>query len=1482
MNLPEDRPSVDIQATVAAANAIAAADAARAEGKTKGKKKKLSKDDKANDLRAAIKMDEHYIPFDELYTRFGVDVKTGLTDKQVKKKQATEGMNCLTPPKEKPEWLKLLETQKGFFNILLWAGAILCFIGYALQQSVDNLYLGIVLSFVVTVTGIFEYFQERNASNLMAQFKNMLPPAAMTKRNGTEFQPTPSLELCRGDIVRIKAGDKIPADIRVISASDDMKVEQSALTGEPDNIKKHPECTNEKNPLETHNLLFFGTLCPSGSCEGIVVNIGDYTVMGRISAITTQTEDGISPIKKEINRFVLLVSAVAVFLGVTFFIIGAALKTDPITNLVFMIGIIVANVPEGLLATVTVCLSLTAQRMYHKNVLVKQLESVETLGSTSCICSDKTGTLTINKMTVANICVDTSIFETEDGRTNSKDFPLTDLESNSIKRITRCMVNCNNATWVDKSRTVTKEQEANDTTGELKEGDAIPFRKAVVLGTGAIDNRIMWEPAGDASESAMIKYAQESPLYGDGPDGARGANAPGIERARKDYPKISTMAGGTSKTWEIKFNSKNKYQVSVHRQPDSEKALLMMKGAPERILNRCSHAWHNGERVELTAELRAKYEELNLDLASMGRRCLAFCQQELEPEADGKFSAEWTGFSTEPVNYPIGEDEETVKAAIAEAEAKGKKCMTYDMAACGKLTYIGMTALIDPPRKQVPPAVEKCKSAGIKVVMVTGDHPATAQAIAREVGIIWGSTEKDIRKANVKDPIYEGAETLPMDHPNYDEARDPDFAPAIVVPGWEFDHLTDKATWDDFLRHGQIVFARTSPQQKLIIVENFQARGQVVAVTGDGVNDAPALKKADIGVAMGIMGSDVSKEAANMILLDDNFASIVAGVEEGRLIFDNLKKSIAYTLSSNIPEISPFLAFITIGVPLPLSTILILCVDLGTDMVPAISMAWENHEADIMSRNPRNKDTDHLVTLKLVCFAYLQIGVVQALAGFFSWITVMNDYGYASYTLPTLGHFDNWGKQVLYCKLEDGVLRNEAGNAYSMNFADMSFAQKQGAMAEGYMFYDTDNVDFNSPADAPVAMDGVKVGKIVQCAHPGKNFMGDATSSPAGDSSWNKVLGSKSSYYKDNKVDATQSWTNGYVVPTTQSVLAMHAAGFIEYLPFKSRMSPFYDNRWKHWPIKEKGEGLGIFGVGETTLDLIHYQTQPLGQNTILSTTADNTHASTEADATGPVKALWTDDAGLKNFSVAGINRDGLNKAYKKTVWNMPGVDAGNHTNDQKDLLLTASNLRAFTIYPREAPSAGAAHFDYSNSPTGAVERSGNTVWDSAGAIVNRLYSWAGAKDLPTDNTFAADAKFDGMVYMNVISRMMQKEALAHAQCAGFICIIVVQWADLMICKTRWLSIRQQGMVNPIMNFGLLFETILGCFLCYVPGLGDVLGTRPIRFQHWFPGMPFCLFIFFYDEMRKYLMRSTSKKIRDKDTKKMNNIPGWLEINTYY
>merc|ERR1719446_1456853 len=300
------------------------------------------------------------------------------------------------------------------------------------------------------------------------------------------------------------------------------------------------------------------------------------------------------------------------------------------------------------------------------------------------------------------------------------------------------------------------------------------------------------------------------------------------------------------------------------------------------------------------------------------------------------------------------------------------------------LVFVGLMSMIDPPRAAVPDAVAKCRSAGIKVIMVTGDHPITAKAIAKNVGIISATTR------TVED--YAEEQGKPVTEISQAERRAN--CHAAVVHGGEIKDLKDEEIDEILMYHSEIVFARTSPQQKLIIVEGCQRMGAIVAVTGDGVNDSPALKKADIGVAMGIAGSDVSKQAADMILLDDNFASIVTGVEEGRLIFDNLKKSIAYTLTSNIPEISPFLFFILADVPLPLGTVTILCIDLGTDMVPAISMAYEQAESDIMKRPPRNPFTDKLVNERLISMAYGQIGMIQASAGFFVYFVIMAENGF--------------------------------------------------------------------------------------------------------------------------------------------------------------------------------------------------------------------------------------------------------------------------------------------------------------------------------------------------------------------------------------------------------------------------------------------------------------------------------------------------------
>merc|ERR1719309_1298061 len=345
--------------------------------------------------------------------------------------------------------------------------------------------------------------------------------------------------------------------------------------------------------------------------------------------------------------------------------------------------------------------------------------------------------------------------------------------------------------------------------------------------------------------------------------------------------------------------------------------------------------------------MKDAFQNAYVKLGGLGERVLGFCDFMLPAD---KY----------PAGYPFDADE-------ANFPLEG-------------LRFVGLMSMIDPPGDAVPDAVVKCRSAGIKVIMVTGDHPITAKAIARSVGIISDGQE------TVED--IAARKGIPVSEVNPREAR------AAVIHGGEIKDLSEKQLDEVLMYHSEIVFARTSPQQKLIIVEGCQRMGAIVAVTGDGVNDSPALKKADIGVAMGIAGSDVSKQAADMILLDDNFASIVTGVEEGRLIFDNLKKSIAYTLTSNIPEISPFLLFILADVPLPLGTVTILCIDLGTDMVPAISMAYEFAESDIMKRPPRNPFTDKLVNERLISMAYGQIGMIQASAGFFVYFVIMAENGF--------------------------------------------------------------------------------------------------------------------------------------------------------------------------------------------------------------------------------------------------------------------------------------------------------------------------------------------------------------------------------------------------------------------------------------------------------------------------------------------------------
>ncbi|XP_023711705.1 sodium/potassium-transporting ATPase subunit alpha isoform X1 [Cryptotermes secundus] len=863
-----------------------------ADGRDKSRKK-AKKGDNLDDLKQELDIDYHKISLEELYQRFSTNPDTGLTHAKAKENLERDGPNALTPPRQTPEWVKFCKNLFGGFALLLWIGAILCFIAYSILASTveepadDNLFLGIVLAAVVIVTGIFSYYQESKSSKIMESFKNMVPQFATVLRDGEKLTLRAE-DIVLGDVVEVKFGDRIPADIRIIE-SRGFKVDNSSLTGESEPQSRGPEFTHE-NPLETKNLAFFSTNAVEGTAKGVVISCGDHTVMGRIAGLASGLDTGETPIAKEIHHFIHLITGVAVFLGVTFFVIAFILGYHWLDAVIFLIGIIVANVPEGLLATVTVCLTLTAKRMASKNCLVKNLEAVETLGSTSTICSDKTGTLTQNRMTVAHMWFDNQIIEAD--TTEDQSGVQYDRTSPGFKALARIAALCNRA--------------------EFKPGqDGVPILKK--------------EVNGDASEAALLKC---------------------MELALGDVMSIRKR---NKKVCEIPFNSTNKYQVSIHETEDANdpRHLMVMKGAPERILDKCSTIFIGGKEKVLDEEMKEAFNNAYLELGGLGERVLGFCDYMLPTD---KFPLGFK-FDCDDPNFPLT-----------------------------GLRFVGLMSMIDPPRAAVPDAVAKCRSAGIKVIMVTGDHPITAKAIAKSVGIIseGNETVEDIAQRL----------NIPVAEVNPREAK------AAVVHGTELRDLSSDQL-DEILRyHTEIVFARTSPQQKLIIVEGCQRMGAIVAVTGDGVNDSPALKKADIGVAMGIAGSDVSKQAADMILLDDNFASIVTGVEEGRLIFDNLKKSIAYTLTSNIPEISPFLAFILCDIPLPLGTVTILCIDLGTDMVPAISLAYEEAESDIMKRQPRNPFTDKLVNERLISMAYGQIGMIQAAAGFFVYFVIMAENGF--------------------------------------------------------------------------------------------------------------------------------------------------------------------------------------------------------------------------------------------------------------------------------------------------------------------------------------------------------------------------------------------------------------------------------------------------------------------------------------------------------
>lgn len=795
------------------------------------------------------------VPAAQVYTQVNTS-PYGLTSIEAQRRLAIYGKNRLKESQGKPLILKFLANFVHMMALLLWVGGALAFVAQMPQ-------LGAAIWVVILINAIFSFWQEYKAERATEALKKLLPSYTRVLRNGVETRVLAE-EIVPGDVLLVAEGDNISADGRFVEEFE-VRTNNATLTGESAPVRKTAEPVDDGtlNVTEMRNLAFAGTSIASGTGKVVVINTGMNTQFGKIADLTQTVQAEMSPLQKEMARVTRLITVLAVGMGIIFFVLGMyVVKMELASAFIFAIGIIVANVPEGLLPTVTLALAMGVQRMAKRNALIKKLSSVETLGSTTVICTDKTGTLTQNAMTVREAWTFGSRikitgigyepvgeFQTDSGQ------PVTSLNSD-LRMLLRGGMLCNNAKLI---------------RGQNNS----------------------WEILGDPTEAALVVAAAKAQIT--------------PEAERLTYPRAL----------ELPFDSRRKRMSTVHQHGSGY--IVFIKGAPQEIIRCCTAILINGETQAITENHILEITRMNDEYAKGGLRVLAVAQRMLEERPP---AAEVT--------------------AIEQA-----------------LTFIGLMAMMDPPRPEVSEAVERCHTAGIRTVMITGDYGLTAESIARKIGLVRG--------------------------------RD-----ARIITGMELEAMSEselKSALDS-----EVLFARVAPEHKLRVVTAFQEKGHIVAVTGDGVNDAPALKKADIGIAMGLGGTDVAKEAAAMILTDDNFASIVNAIEEGRGVYDNIKKFVTYILSSNIPEIIPFIAMVIFNLPLALTVMQILAVDLGTDMLPALALGTEPPDRDVMNRPPRSK-TERLLSRNLLTRTYLWLGMIENALCYIGFFAIIAASGYTTATL---------------------------------------------------------------------------------------------------------------------------------------------------------------------------------------------------------------------------------------------------------------------------------------------------------------------------------------------------------------------------------------------------------------------------------------------------------------------------------------------------
>lgn len=756
--------------------------------------------------------------------------ENGLSNEEVTKRLLKYGLNQIKETRKTNIYKLFLSQFTNLFAILLWLAIALCFLSDHFHPEEGLFHLGIAIFVVLIVNSIFSFIQVYRAEKTIQALKKLLPSTVNVIREGA-IEEIRSENIVPGDLLLLKEGDKVPADARLIEANN-LIINDAVLTGESES-KSLNHIPFFGDYLKSPNMVFAGTFIESGVGKAIVFSSGMDTELGEIAHQTKEVEERISPIEKEISRVSKIVALIAFTTGIIFFLLGFFIGRSFWQNFLFAIGIIIANIPEGLLPLVSLSLAIGCKRMAKKKALIKNLSSVESLGSVTLIFTDKTGTLTLNQMKVKEI-------------------------------------------WPFQS------QIRKSTLPQKSKALSLLLKIANLCNNARLENGIF---KGDGTEIALLKATKEL--------------VQGLKSKR---------------LFEIPFNSERKMMSTVNEL--DKKKILLTKGALEAVLPYCQNILIDEIVSPLTEMEKESIFEKYHSMTDEGLRVISFAYKE--------------------INFQ------------AEAIELNKSFLETS------LTFVGLIGIEDPPRPEVPDAIKRCREAGIKVLMITGDSGRTALATGKQIGLVKNK--------------------------------------ATVIEGEELEKISDQELVEKY-HSEELIFARMTPLHKMRLVSIFENYGERVAVTGDGVNDAPALKKAQVGIAMGATGTDVAREAADIVLLDDNFASIINAIEEGRSIFDNIKKFITYVFTSNIPEIIPYILYVILNIPLPLTIMQMLAIDLGTDIFPALALGAEKPSKNIMKQPPRNP-RERLLNFKILSRAYLFLGPIEAIAGLFGFFYVLYSGGW--------------------------------------------------------------------------------------------------------------------------------------------------------------------------------------------------------------------------------------------------------------------------------------------------------------------------------------------------------------------------------------------------------------------------------------------------------------------------------------------------------